>query len=229
MYILVILLSVPLPRLWSSVGSTLKAVQTVASVMEILHVSLRWVSSSLLTNVMQALARHMSLWLVVDLNFSIAHSSSSVMDVVVGTQWNTKEVWFGATVTAWAAVEVVRYSMYVTEQVGATPSFLSFLRYNAFIILYPLGFVGEVCGLLLALQSYKSGLCPPLFPNCASNSAGLYIAYLYLFTSVPGQCIASPPTRCRISHRAGFLKLYLHMFAQRAKQSGKRASFKKQD
>jgi very-long-chain (3R)-3-hydroxyacyl-CoA dehydratase len=184
--VLATLLSVPLPRLWSSVGGSLKAVQTVASIMEILHVSLGWVSSSLLTNVMQALARHMSLWLVVDLNFSIAHSSSSVMDQVVGVQWNTKEVWLGATVAAWAAVEVVRYSMYVTEQVGATPSLLRFLRYNAFIVLYPLGFVGEVCGLLLALQSYKSGLCPPLFPQCTSNSIGLYIAYFYLFTAVPG-------------------------------------------
>jgi very-long-chain (3R)-3-hydroxyacyl-CoA dehydratase len=163
--------------------------------MEILHVALRWVPSSLLTNLMQALARHMSLWLVVDLNFSIAHSSSSAMDAVVGAQWNTKEVWFGATVTAWAAVEVVRYSMYVTEQVGATPSFLRFLRYNAFIVLYPLGFVGEVCGLLLALQSYESGLCPPLFPNCAKNSIGLFVAYFYLLTSVPGACRAPPCTR----------------------------------
>ena len=47
----------------------------------------------MLTNVMQALARHMSLWLVLDLNFSIAHSSSSAMDAVIGAAWNTKEVW----------------------------------------------------------------------------------------------------------------------------------------
>ena len=35
-----------------------------------------------------------------------------VMDAVVGAQWNTKEVWFGATVAAWACTEVVRYAMY---------------------------------------------------------------------------------------------------------------------
>jgi hypothetical protein len=155
--------------------------------MEILHVSLGWVHSPLLTNVMQALARHMSLWLVLDLNFSIAHSSSSAMDAVVGAAWNTKEVWLGATVTAWACVEVIRYSFYATEQLGSTPDTLKFLRYNAFIALYPLGFVGEVCGLLLALQAYASGLCPPHFPQCASGSIGLYVAYFYLAASVPGQ------------------------------------------
>jgi hypothetical protein len=181
-----VLLSVPLPRLWDSVGSSLKAVQTVASTMEILHVLLRWVPSSLATNVMQALARHMSLWLVLDLNFNTPHNSSSVIEAIVGPQWNTKEVWLGATVTAWACVEVVRYSMYVSELLGFTPSILKFLRYNAFIVLYPLGFVGEVCGLLLALPHYRSGLCPPSFPQCATNSLLLYVAYFYLITSVPG-------------------------------------------
>jgi hypothetical protein len=137
-YILAIFLSAPLPRLWPTLGVSLKAVQTIASVMEILHVALRLVKSSLATNVAQALARHMSLWLVLDLNFSVAHSSSSAMDAVVGpqvspilfhnhngvslhyftnvflaSQWNTKEVWLAATVAAWASVEVVRYSMCV--------------------------------------------------------------------------------------------------------------------
>ena len=80
--------------------------------MEILHATLGFVKSSLPANIAQALARHMSLWLVLDLNFSVVHSSSSVMDAVVGPQWNTKEVWFGATVAAWACTEVVRYAMY---------------------------------------------------------------------------------------------------------------------
>jgi len=88
--------------------------------MEILHVSFGMVKSSLATNIAQAAARHMSLWLVVDLNFSVVHTlRSSVMDAIVGGQWNTKEVWLAATVAAWTSVEVVRYSMYV---------FASFLR-----------------------------------------------------------------------------------------------------
>jgi hypothetical protein len=154
--------------------------------MEILHVLFRWVPSSLATNIMQALARHMSLWLVLDLNFNTPHSSSSVIEAIVGPQWNTKEVWLAATVAAWACVEVVRYSMYVCELLGSPPSILKFLRYNAFIVLYPLGFVGEVCGLLLSLEHYSSGLCPPLFPQCTTSSIGLYVAYFYLITSLPG-------------------------------------------
>ncbi len=114
-YIFALSLSVPISRLWPTVGSTLKAVQTVASVMEILHVSFGMVKSSLATNIAQAAARHMSLWLVVDLNFSVVHTlRSSIMDAVVGGQWNTKEVWLAATVAAWTSVEVIRYSMYVS-------------------------------------------------------------------------------------------------------------------
>ncbi len=217
----------PLPRLWDSVGGAVKAVQTVASLLEIVHSQLGWVRSSLVTNVMQALARHMSLWLVVDLNFSISHSNNSIMDRVVGQQWNTKEVWFGATVAAWASVEVVRYSMYVTEQLGITPSILKFLRYNSFIILYPLGLIGEACGLLLALEAYKSGLCPPTFTACSNNSVGLYLAYFYLIAVVPGTPAAprgcmSAPLLYAAGHSpllAGFLKLYTHMFAQRRRSS----------
>jgi hypothetical protein len=77
--------------------------------------------------------------------------------------------------------------MYVTEQLGCTPSALKYLRYNAFIVLYPLGLLGEVCGLLLALDAYRAGLCPPSFPQCAQNSVGLYVAYFYLLVSLPGK------------------------------------------
>jgi hypothetical protein len=77
--------------------------------------------------------------------------------------------------------------MYVTELLRCTPSALKFLRYNAFIVLYPLGLVGEVCGLLLALDAYSVGLCPPSFPKCADNSVGLYTAYVYLIVAVPGK------------------------------------------
>ncbi len=115
---------------------------------------------------------------------------------------------------------------YVTELLRCTPSALKFLRYNAFIVLYPLGLVGEVCGLLLALDAYRAGLCPPSFPNCTTNSVGLYAAYAYLLVAVPGKRAALQSrslmhSAALISHRpAGFLLLYTHMFAQRAKHSG---------
>jgi hypothetical protein len=51
--------------------------------------------------------------------------------------------------------------MYVTELLGATPSLLKFLRYNAFILLYPLGLVGEVSGLLLAIDAYEPRSASP--------------------------------------------------------------------
>jgi hypothetical protein len=216
LYVFGIFLSVPLLRLWPSVGSSLKIIQTVASVMEILHAAFGWVRSSVSTNIMQALARHMSIWLVVDLNFSILHTNSSILDGVVGPQWNTKEVWFGATVFAWASIEVIRYSMYATEELRCTPSILKFLRYNAFIIFYPVGLVGEISGLLLALEAYKSGLCPPMFPSCATNSVGLYVAYFYLLTALPGRCTSPALVAIPLTIFFRFPQaLYAHVFAAR--------------
>eukprot|EP01133_Synstelium_polycarpum_P008164 gene8164-9596_t len=43
----------------------------------------------------------------------------------------------------WGVSELIRYPFYITQILDDTPPFLNWLRYNAFIVLYPLGFAAE--------------------------------------------------------------------------------------
>lgn len=44
---------------------------------------------------------------------------------------------------AWSVTEVVRYSYFVFTLSGYSPGFISWLRYNTFYVLYPLGISSE--------------------------------------------------------------------------------------
>lgn len=54
----------------------------------------------------------------------------------------SKTAYVGLSV-AWGVTELIRYSFYFFKQVGAVPKFLVWLRYLAFIVLYPLGLMCE--------------------------------------------------------------------------------------
>ncbi len=46
---------------------------------------------------------------------------------------------------AWGMSEIPRYSMYLVDNLGVSaPSFLKWLRYSAFLVLYPAGITGEI-------------------------------------------------------------------------------------
>lgn len=44
---------------------------------------------------------------------------------------------------AWATTEIVRYLFYLAKQLGGVPHWLLWLRYLAFIVLYPMGLISE--------------------------------------------------------------------------------------
>jgi very-long-chain (3R)-3-hydroxyacyl-CoA dehydratase len=52
---------------------------------------------------------------------------------------------------AWGLTEVMRYSYFALKQVDAVPAWLHWLRYSAFLVLYPVGISSEVAMTLLAL------------------------------------------------------------------------------
>lgn len=52
---------------------------------------------------------------------------------------------------AWATTEVIRYTYFVFKQFDAVPGPLHWLRYSAFLILYPIGISSEVAMTLQAL------------------------------------------------------------------------------
>lgn len=45
---------------------------------------------------------------------------------------------------AWSITEIIRYSYFVTNLRGGVPSFLTWLRYNTFYVLYPVGIASEM-------------------------------------------------------------------------------------
>lgn len=58
---------------------------------------------------------------------------------------------------AWSVTEVIRYSFYFAKQFGEVPYFLQWLRYSAFVVLYPLGLVSEPVVVYLTL-AYVQGV-----------------------------------------------------------------------
>ncbi|KAF2733621.1 PTPLA-domain-containing protein [Polyplosphaeria fusca] len=88
---------------------------------------------------------------------------------------------------AWSITEIIRYSFFVFTLAGTgVPSFLTWLRYNTFLILYPLG-VGSECWLMWSAlplarkrdERFEWGLWAVL--------AGYVPGFWMLFTHMLGQ------------------------------------------
>ena len=78
---------------------------------------------------------------------------------------------------AWSVTEVIRYSYFaINLAYGYVPTRLTWLRYNAFFVLYPLGISSECWLLWLARTPAKSW-----------NLAYEYLIKLILFIYIPGK------------------------------------------
>ncbi|KAK4165355.1 hypothetical protein QBC43DRAFT_32419 [Cladorrhinum sp. PSN259] len=101
--------------------------------------------------------------------------------------------WYSSMLCAWATTEVIRYTYFVFKQFDAVPGALHWLRYSAFLILYPIGISSEVAMTLKALFGPAS-----------------YLAswYPYALTAV------------LLSYIPGSVILYSHMLKQRRKYLG---------
>jgi very-long-chain (3R)-3-hydroxyacyl-CoA dehydratase len=90
---------------------------------------------------------------------------------------------------AWSVTEVVRYSYFTFTLSGFQPGIISWLRYNTFYVLYPLGISSE-CWLI-----YKA-----IEPARRIRQEYAWALQLILFIYVPGSYV-----------------LFTHMMAQRRK------------
>lgn len=80
---------------------------------------------------------------------------------------------------AWSVTEVCRYSYYVTNIMGRTPGFLTWLRYNTFFVLYPLGAGSEAWCIYQALgeaKAYNVGYYWVLVAILATYPPGMYVS-----------------------------------------------------
>ena len=87
---------------------------------------------------------------------------------------------------SWSLVEPPRYLYYIVKTMGVKmPTWLLFLRYNLFYVLYPTGITGEILVIVNALRFVKeSGIFSVSLPtawNFAFNYYGLTIFWLILY------------------------------------------------
>jgi hypothetical protein len=113
---------------------------------------------------------------------------------------------------AWAVTEVVRYSFYAVKLVHKSPAALTWVRYTAFIVLYPLGVSSELAMIWLALPRIKAlHLCEYPMPNPVNMSFSFYWACIFIaLCYAPGlPCLSlHQPYPCAGLH---VLKLLLKM------------------
>ncbi|KAL4859657.1 Very-long-chain (3R)-3-hydroxyacyl-CoA dehydratase 2 [Chlorella vulgaris] len=145
---------------YAAAGDTIRLFQLVSG-LEILHAALGLVGGSWGAALMQ--------W---------AGRSNVLFGVVAAEPEVQGSLAVGIMCWAWALSEVIRYPWYAASLAGICPRWLTWLRYTAFIPLYPLGVVGEMWAVVLALPHIKqNGLHTISMPN-AGNFAFDYSLFL---------------------------------------------------
>ena len=148
-----------------------------AAILEIGHVAIGWVKSPLFTTSIQVFSR---LFVLVLINIVPT-------DELIG--------FFGITgvllvTIAWGVTEIVRYGYYLSSLLDKEKEWLTFLRYTLFIVLYPIGVLGEWLILLSVMK----------MNNWDWNIVNIFLGAVLL------------------SYLPFFPKLYMYMWKQRGKK-----------
>lgn len=124
--------------------------QTLA-ILEIAHSVLGLVRASLMTTAMQVASRLMLVWGVVGAYPQIVATTNTFGRAAAGQ--NGGPIAFSGILLAWSVTECIRYGFFVWKEGIDTrvPSWLTWLRYNTFFVLYPLGISSECWLIYLAL------------------------------------------------------------------------------
>ncbi|XP_025033449.1 very-long-chain (3R)-3-hydroxyacyl-CoA dehydratase 1 isoform X1 [Python bivittatus] len=170
--------------LYKSIQKTLKFFQTFA-LLEILHCAVGVVHTSVLVTGVQVSSRIFMVWFVTHSIKQIQNEESVILFLVV-----------------WTVTEITRYSFYTFNMLNHLPYFIKWARYNFFIILYPVGVVGELLTIYAALPYVKrSGMFSVRLPNKYNVSFDYYYFLLIVMAS----------------YIPLFPQLYFHMLRQRRK------------
>ncbi|KAM7496591.1 hypothetical protein LguiA_021005 [Lonicera macranthoides] len=108
------------------------------------------------------------------------------------------------TFVPWSLIGVIRYPYYALNCFGICPSFITYLRYTAFIVLYPIGVgPGEIWLMYQALPYIKK-------KNLYADTFASLPFSFYNFVTV-----------VLVFYPFFWLKLYLHLFKQRQSKLNK--------
>ena len=174
--------------LFEALFTLLKWTQTLA-LLEILHSATGLVRASPVTTAMQVASRLLVVWGVLNRYPQIVVEYNVMNRPKAGE--NGGPYPFAGILLAWGVTEVIRYGYFVYREgiSSQIPSWLTWLRYNTFFVLYPIGITSECWLIWLAMKpAHKEGKGMDL----------LFKAVLFVY--VPGSYI-----------------LYTHMMAQRRK------------
>eukprot|EP00826_Nyctotherus_ovalis_P024176 TRINITY_DN1873_c0_g1_i10.p1 TRINITY_DN1873_c0_g1~~TRINITY_DN1873_c0_g1_i10.p1 ORF type:complete len:166 (-),score=25.18 TRINITY_DN1873_c0_g1_i10:109-606(-) len=97
---------------------------------------------------------------------------------------------------AWSLADIIRFGYYFFKDMKNQPYFIKWLRYSAFIVLYPLGMIYEWYALYCSKDAFFEG--KPLFSLPTSLGKIVYMVLIFMTPFL-------------------FLMLYTHMFRQRKK------------
>ncbi|KAM7527829.1 hypothetical protein LguiB_031239 [Lonicera macranthoides] len=112
---------------------------------------------------------------------------------------------------AWCSTEIIRYVYYAANCVGIDSPLLTYIRYSAFIVLYPIGVTGEFWLTCIALPYYKKYIIYADFFGYLPLS--YYRFALYLLVTYP----------------PAWLVLFAHMLKQRRLKLFKKPHQKKEN
>lgn len=85
---------------------------------------------------------------------------------------------YSSMLIAWSTTEVIRYSFFALTLSGYQPRFLTWLRYNTFFVLYPLGISSE-CAMMWIARG----------PASSKGDVFVWAIYAMLAIYVPGECL----------------------------------------
>jgi very-long-chain (3R)-3-hydroxyacyl-CoA dehydratase len=177
-----------LEHLLAALFPLLKWTQTVA-LLEVVHAVSGVVRASPLTTAMQVASRILVVWVVLDTFPEIVLRTNTYGRFEAGS--TTGPVAFAGILLAWGVTEIIRYGFFVWKAAVSekVPDALTWLRYNTFFVLYPIGITSECLLMYLALG-----------PAAQQDKGIDWLLKAVLLIYVPGSYV-----------------LYTHMMAQRRK------------
>jgi very-long-chain (3R)-3-hydroxyacyl-CoA dehydratase len=199
-----------LPTVWQRVEIPLKIAQT-AALMEVLHAAFGIVRSPVMITATQVASRLWIVWGIINLAQEGTTTRALIL-LELPSPLPRIALSLKTLLFAWCVTEVIRYSFLAFKVAGLQPYFLLWLRYSAFIVLYPLGVSSELSMVALAMPQLRASKTWCLeMPNLWNVGFQYWLAcWLIVAAYLPG-----------------FPQLYGYMLAQRRKvlRGGGRMAF----
>ena len=142
--------------------------------LEVIHVLLGWSKGDLASTVLQNVGRWIILFIVI-----IPHETAHTLPS------------FAMVCFTWSAIEVIRYPYYILQLLNRTVEIVTWIRYTAWIPLYPTGILSEMITILYTLpEIHKEGKFDLTLPNSLNFSFNLswvlqYFALIVTFFFAP--------------------------------------------